>query len=369
MSKTDLIYMIGVAAMAVVDFVIYTKMTKYLFTAAGVTKEDAQKYRMAHQSTNKNGLIFWLRNKTTHPKEFDTIHSFCLLFSFLFSFSAFILFISFLKNNILILQIYFVVSLWFTVIGAIFGFLYGKRIESECEGCFSSSEYVPYEPYDEDGPEYIESTEELYKGYNDKVHRRNPLSNIKGLIIPIIILLITFGTFIILDNKINENYIENDIEPTNIVSDITEPSIVIDENAGNAAIDPYTIYNKLLDEGFDCYNSFQDISTSYPQYDFDVCIQANNDGVGLSCYVLTDGDAANELCNTIVSDLIEIGGDINTYSGRIDDAGFTTYYRERNDGYLAVIYSENCIVLANCDELKAEWLKGFLYENGFLESF
>lgn len=166
MNKTVIAAAIGFFVLAVINFVVYTKLSKYLYISAGVTKEDAGRY-VSEQGTNATQRLGeWLKRNAKHPKAFNKMFTVCNISSILFMVSfAFAVMTLFTKGGIIII----VGAVILPIISfgvSIFGFSYGRSIETQFENFYSSSEYKPYEG--ENMPDEIESLDELYDDYESR---------------------------------------------------------------------------------------------------------------------------------------------------------------------------------------------------------
>lgn len=171
MDKTMSIAAIEFFVLAVINFVVYIKLSKYLYISAGVTKKDAQRYANEQGTNATQRLGEWLRQNAKHPKEFNKMFTVCNISSILFMVSfAFALMTLFTKGKIIITAAAVAVPV-ISLGVSVFGLSYGKNIESRFENFYSSSDYKPYEG--ENVPEEIESLDELYDDYEPESESEN----------------------------------------------------------------------------------------------------------------------------------------------------------------------------------------------------
>lgn len=356
--KIDALLMLGVAFLAIADYLIYTKLMEYVYISAGVTRNDVFQYRFDTHSNNPK-LFKWMESRALHPREFRKMQNICHILSFLAGISIFVLMLTLQLRNVMITRVYFVISLMSTVLISVYGFINGKRIEAEFGGYFESSAYKPYESSNEDAYEH------------DRLYEENPQSHnypqrtsaVRFNFIPfIIVLVVFFGVFIF------QKFYTS--EPVNDAQSVTasQEDVSYDERAGDMAIDINKLCRALTEEGFECYDAYGEISIRYPEYNFINCMEVNAEGLYFGCYELDCEENAEHFYDDAKSELQSNAG-LSQTEKRDRHKGFVIYFQEMEDGFCAVICSENKIIFANCDKLTAAWLKSFLYDNGFLETF
>lgn len=190
MDKITVIAAIEFFALAVINFVVYTKLSKYLYICAGVTKEDAQRYANEQGANATQRLGQWLKRNAKHPEEFNKMFTVCNISSLLFMVSfAFAAMTLFTKGEMII--IIGAITLPVISIGiSIFGFSYGKNIEARFENFYSSADYKPYEG--ESIPDEIESMDELYIDNASELKNQNTKTPVQRFF-PIIAILAFVG--------------------------------------------------------------------------------------------------------------------------------------------------------------------------------
>lgn len=195
MDKTVIIAAIGFFILAVINFVVYTKLSKYLYICAGVTKEDAQRYASEQGANATQRLGEWLKRNAKHPEEFNKMFTVCnissLLFMISFAFAAMTLFAK--GGTIIIIG---AIALPIISLGvSIFGFSYGRNIEARFENYYSSGDYKPYEG--KNVPDEIESPDELYINNESELKSQRPKSSLSRFM-PIIAIIVFVGMGVLL---------------------------------------------------------------------------------------------------------------------------------------------------------------------------
>lgn len=201
MNTTAVIATIGFFTLAVINFAVYTKLSKYLYISAGVTKEDAQRYANEQGANATQRLGQWLKRNAKHPEEFNKMFTVCNISSILFMTSfAFAAMSLFAKGGSLITI--GAVALPVLTLGiSVFGFSYGKNIEARFENFYSSADYKPYEG--ENIPDEIESMDELYIDNASELKNQNTKTPIQRFF-PLIAILVFVGIgvlMMLLQNK------------------------------------------------------------------------------------------------------------------------------------------------------------------------
>ncbi len=348
---------IGVVVLALVDYSIYEKLFPYLYMSAGVKNRLAHEY-LSYHNNSRYKLYKWMSSAAVNPESFRKMKRLCFAPMFLVVFSILAVLFTILTEHFLITEIYFLISLISTLILSKSGFSHAKQVKSD----FDSG--MVYNP---ENSEYID----------DLVNSRHiPLIEFFNLIfykvLPAFMPIIIGGSLFVCGIIVVESHKEQSdfVSPTqSTVSDFyeeTKPTVVIDENAGNAVMNLSVLFSKLSEEGIYCDDIYSSVSSQYPQYTFENCVRANGNSVSFTGYVLNNENDAKAFCSSIVTPLMEGGIDFNTENYKIDNHPVTLYSNESEYGYIAVMYCENGILYIECDYYKIDWLKNFLYDNGLL---
>lgn len=350
---------IGVVVLALVDYSIYEKLSRYLYMSAGMKNRVVDEY-LSYHNHSRYKLYKWMSAAAVNPNCFKRMKRLCFAPLFFAAFSVLAVLLTILTGRYLITEIYFCISLIATVLISKSGFSYAKQVKND----FDSGMV-----YDSENSDYIDALADgkhrpFLRSFNFMSHM------ILSESIPFIIggALVICGAIVV----VSYNEPSESVPPTqSSISesmDETEPSLVLDENAGNSVINLNTLFSKLADEGLYCDDISSSVTQQYTQYSFDTCVRANDNLVSFTGYVIDNEKDAKEFCSSIVTSLMEGGIDFSTENYKVDNHSVTLYSNESEYGYIAVLYSENTILYMECDYSKTEWLRNFLYDNGLLET-
>lgn len=377
MENKGILVLVYFIAVAIINFVIYTKLSNYMYMAAGVTRDDVRRYLSQQNSSHaQRHLVDWLKTKTENPKEFNTIHFFCSATSFIPAITPVIIFMMImLKLDFDIVKIIMIVEAVITVLLAICGFSYGRKIKDQTEFDFETAEYRPceeeYSPYEEDDEVYEvyeDSEDEPYdETYNEidsyereaREQKTKKLNYIKKLIVVIVMLILFFSPIIFrnVNFKINNgnDYGQNEELEEKIPDDV----------------DITYFKNQIEEEGFETQNSLENIKKQYPNYHFEDALLVDEYEMYVNYLQMEGEEDAKGLYDDLKAELIDTyTKDKDTDIVTKDKAKNRILYAIENDeGYAIVVRDKDRVIYAHCDKLQTTWLKWFMNGLGYLKTF
>lgn len=379
MSSKMIIAIVYFVIMAIVNFCIYAKLCNYMYMAAGVKKEDVRKYLSEQHSSNaQRRLVRWLRERADDSKEFNKMYFYCSATSFFAAITGILIVVIVVSRlNFDIVKIIMVFEAVATVLLAIFGFMEGKKVKEQMEFYFESSAYKPYES--EDLPFEIDDLDELYKDSDEtsddtytkvdsdekekKEKKRKILRYAIKIIVVIIALMFLLSPIIFKNvrfNFIHNNYNENSYGQ----NEYAQEEIPKDVNIT-------LVRNKLEESSFAITGSIEEREKEYPNYLFEDTFCVNENEMYVEYLKMVNNEDAINLYHNLKDELVEKfskdkENDIVTKDNKKNVA---LYAIETNDGYAIVIRDKSSVIYAHCDEVQKTWLKNFMYELGYLETF
>lgn len=359
-NSLEAVFMIAVVLLAIFNYMIYIKLLDYLYISAGVSRHRALEY-LTYHNHDKRKLYKWLAAVAVNPSRFKKMKRLCFAPAYLAAFSVFIIMLTLQTEQILITEVYFFIELLLTVILSSLGFSCGNKAKNEFDSGLVNDAKA-YETMNAEIEGGIENGKYSYliDMFNSMFYNALP-------VLVIVAIFISFYAYGLISNSYkNQHDFETELTTIGFY-DETNPSIIIDENAGNAVIAPNVLFEKLADEGLYCEDISGTMISTYSQYTFESCLRANGNGMSFTCYVLDNEKDAEEFCNSIVTSLTEGGIIFNTENYKINNQNVVFYANESEYGYIAVIYSDKSILHIECDDYKIEWLNTFLEDNGLLE--
>lgn len=365
MEKINVFIIVYFIAFAVIDFIIYAKLSKYLHMSGGATKEDVKLYLSEQGAHGQRRLVKWLRNRTPHPHMFETMFKVCTALTGVTALApALIMFLNINKNTILIIVCAVAVAA-ISIAAALYGFSYSKKVKEAFASYFDSSRYKPYTG--EILSEYIENEAELYAepvkrrtlSFSQKEQEKIDKQVKYGQRIVIIVMFTIILSIPLISlyqqyKIINSKNDDTTTEQTQQVQQITDT-----ENVKTAP----TI------EGIVPYDAYYETQMLFLDFEFSDCIAIKDEGLYFGFYELYSEESAAELQKTIKTKII------NDYNAEKSDGqdenneDFTIYTFETEDIYAVSICCDNCVIYAYSDPLSEAWLKSYLNYLGYLEDF
>lgn len=340
---------IGFFVLAVINFVVYIKLSKYLYISAGVTKEDARRYASKQAANAPQRLGEWLRRNAKHPKEFSKMFTVCNLSSILFmACFAFAVFSLLMKSNIIVI-IGAVVLPLISLAVSVFGFSYGKNLEARFENFYASSVYTPYE--DENVPDEINDMDELYMNQESELKRQSTKSPaFRFLPILVFLIFVGFGVWqmVTQSNDSQSNYRQTEEYYTQ-----------------EQALNIVDIRNNITQSGFTYYEALNEMTQRYPDTFFSDCSAVNESGISLVCCVMNNENTAVSFQQKIRMELEDdFKIDASDREQTVDEADFVFYSLENENGYAFSLRSGYIIVCAKSDADNSSKLKDLLESFG-----
>lgn len=358
--------------LAVINFALYAKLTKYLYICAGVTKEDVKKFTQNNVTNPQRRLVHWMRYRTEHPREFERMLAIChLCVGLSFLSIAFIPLTLIGVNQTILLAVAAALPI-LTAVAALIGFSYGKKAEQEFDGYFTSGRYLSYEEQmASDGPYYKDASEESrrnYERYGRSYNKNGEIDNHYRRVhyifrvISILVVLILLVCAVIFGRPDGETPDPDPNEPQSI--EASQPQNISPLSLENMA-------RILRDEGFIAYEGINEAKMLYPDFAFNGCMIVDEDGMYFRYYSLeTPEDAAGfqQTARAEIEETYQTGG-ADEKEEEESKTDFERYSLETGSGYATAIRAGNYVIYAHCDALNATWLKNLLYTYGFLEDF
>jgi len=341
LDKTKIFIIVYFSLLAIINFIVYYKLSDYLFISAGVTKEDVKRYTSNQGANVQTRLVKWLRNRTKHPKEFNIILTVCNIVAFLSFVSMAIILTSVINENIIIIKICAAAIPIISAVTTVFGFSYGKKIKLTLGDYFLSGEYIPYE---EDS-----FTDEPYYTEDSSHKRSRPLIfySIPFIIIVVIILILVLIPKINQLNSNDSDYSNSKME-TEYEAERTQPDMLT----------PYDVNKVMAEAGWNTYFSNDEASLKYPEYEFvdHTCVSVNDEGMQFDFYTLNLSDETKQLYDRLKADINSMDIENSTVQTK-NEEDFGLYSIENENVYAVVIYSSNRLIYSNCQPIYAQQLK------------
>lgn len=375
MGQNPYLVIIYFAALAVINFVLYAVLSKYLYTSAGVTKEDARKYISEQGANQQARLVKWMWRRTKHPKEYGIMLLLCNALVFLGLFSAFIIFIALKGRSPFFVKVFMVAVPVLSLAVSAFGFRFGKKTEADFGSELSGSEYTPYAG--ENILKEIESLDELYYTSEEDTALSEEAAEVKaryrkrykifryvfGVIMVGMMLIMFFSPVIF--SKLPQNA-DNHVQ-------IQSEAETEYRNTEKKAVTSETVEAFLNRDGFHCHDALREAEESYSSaFDFKECVIADEEeGMFFGYYRLGSEESANVFQQQRRAE-IEERCKKNGKTGKEQNEkheSFALYTMETDESYLVSICSEDIVIYAYCDSINAAWLKTNLYSIGYLDDF
>ncbi len=358
MEKINVFIIIYFLSFAVIDFIIYAMLAKYLYMSGGATREDVKLYLSEQGANGQRRLVEWLRHRTPQPAMFETMFRVCSVLSGVAFFSSVLIMVLNIYQNTTVIIVCAVAIAIVSIATALYGFLYSKKVKEAFASYFDGSRYRPYTG--EVLSEYIENEFELYEvnekptvsftqAEKEKVDKQVKYGQrIVVLVMFTIILSIPLFT-------LNQNNSGNDESTTELRQQITGIKNV----------------KKVvgISEDVRC-DSSDKIKELFPNYNFlDESIVITDRGLYFGYYDLNSEEEAVNLQKALKVKIV------NDFTYEIADEkeennnNFTIYTFESENVYAVSIYCKNSVIYARSTTNQDEWVKSLLYDLGFLENF
>ncbi len=368
MEKINVFIIVYFIAFAVVDFLIYAKLSKYLHMSGGATREDVKLYLSEQGANGQRRLVKWLRNRTPYPDMFETMFKVCTVLTGVTALApALIMFLNINKNTILIIVCAVAVAV-ISIVAALYGFSYSKKVKETFASYFDSSQYKSYTG--EILSEYIESEADLYveptrrrtlsftQKEQEKIDKQVKYGQRIVIIVMFTIILSIPLISLNQQNKIinskNDDEITEQTQQEQQIQQITSVSNV------------QAIFDFLEYSIHDAYSETKEL---FSDFDFSNCIATKGEGIYFGFYELNSEESAAELQKIIKTKIIN-DYDAEAFDGQDEsNKNFTMYSYETDNIYAVSICCDNSVIYA-CSNLNNEaWLKSLLNDLGYLEDF
>lgn len=371
---------------AVINLVLYFKLAKFWYMSAGVTKEDVAVFMREHITDNRyRYLIQWLRKKAKDKKQFNIMLLFLAVTGFFVLPAPTLAFTAVWIGSLSVVKIFMIIEAVCTVLVAYFGFSYGRRIEAETETYYNSSQYKPYEG--EDDPEEIEDLDELYDEPEEKsvyspledeeIERIERKKFIIGyaqkLGIAALMLFFLFSPIILKD--FNFKTFSFDPPASTVETDQNHYGYGEEddgfENPSKPDVNITYIRELLIKEGYSPEGEVDQVSEKYPDFLFEDCLVADDLEMHFEYFKMVNREQAENFMVQLKSDISaqyvsDPKKDIVTEE---KNSGFSIYTLETDTHYAAAVLEDDGILYVRCDKVSTTWMKVFLYDLGYLETF
>lgn len=365
MEKINIFIIVYFITFAVIDFIIYAILAKYLYMSGGATREDVKLYLSEQGANGQRRLVEWLRHRTPQPAMLETMFRVCSVLSGVAFFSSTLIMILNIYKDTTVIIVCAVAVAVISIATALYGFLYSKKVKETFASYFDSSRYRPYTG--EILSEYIESEAELYEvterptvsftqAEKEKVDKQVKYGQQVAIFIVFVIIL-SIPIISLNQSRSDINSDETATEPTQQEQQTHQITSVSDVQA---------VFDFLNYSIHDVYSETKEL---FSDFDFTNCIAEKGEKFYFGFYELNSEESAIELQKTIKTKII------NDYNAEAFDGqdesyeNFTMYSYETDDIYAVSICCENCVIYAYSDELSEAWLKVVLNKLGYLENF
>lgn len=358
MEKINIFIIVYFITFAVIDFIIYAILAKYLYMSGGATREDVKLYLSEQGANGQRRLVEWLRHRTPQPAMLETMFRVCSVLTGIAFFSSVLIMVLNIYQNTTAIIVCAVAVAVISIAATLYGFLYSKKVKETFASYFDSSRYRPYTG--EILSEYIESEAELYdvterptvsftQAEKEKVDKQVKYGQQIAIFIVVVIIL---SIPIISLNQSRTNN-KND-EQTQSVQPITGISNVQD------VLEPL---------GISTYNAYEDAQRLSSDFKYFYCIAEKGEGHYFGYYELDSAESATELQKIIK---VKIINDYNaeSFDGQEEiNEKFTMYSYESEDIYAVSICCNKSVIYAYSDQFDKVWLKSLLNDLGYLKEF
>lgn len=371
---------------AVINLVIYFKLAKYWYMSAGVTKEDVAVFMHEHITDKRyRYLIRWLRKRAKDKRKFNTMLLFLVAAGFFVLPAPSFAFSMIWMGNMGAVKIFMIIEALCTALIASLGFSYGKKIEAETETYYNSSQYKPYEG--EDVPEEIEDLDELYDEPEEKnvyspledeeIERIERKKFIIGytqkLGIAALMLFFLFSPIILKD--FNFKTFSFDPPASTVETDQNHYGYGEEdddfEDPSKPDVNITYIRELLIKEGYSPEGEVDQVSEKYPDFLFEDCLVVDDLEMHFEYFKMVNSEQAENFMVRLKSDISaqyasDPSKDIVTEEHNSD---FSIYTLETDAYYAAAVLEDDGILYVRCDKVSTTWMKVFLYDLGYLETF
>lgn len=283
MDNTRLILMLAFAVLGIANFIVYAKLSKYLWISAGVKKSDVRRFNSEHPNHTQRRMSAWLLRNAKHPKECAKMFIICNVVVFLFFVSFSLLFFTWRLSNIEFAKIAAIAVAALSAVVWGIGFSYGKRVESDFGDYFSTSEYTPYMGESSDSDEYSES--EYYEDEPEESRltdeQRSFFKKARitryfiRLIVVVIIVLMALSPIIFKNHnlKINTGSNAENSQQTQsgdfYVSDNSDDDYILHKDKSAVTYDE--LKNLFADSGYEFKDCSKQAVSDHPGFNFSEC--------------------------------------------------------------------------------------------------
>ena len=353
LDKTSTFIVVYFIAFAIIDFIIYAKLSKYLYMSGGATKEEVKFFLDKQVMHGQRRLVDWLYSRTPCPDMFHTMLTVCNVLTGVTALTpVFIFFLVMNKNTVLIIVCSVVVAL-ISVVTALYGFIFSKKIliyfdNLNCNG------------YEFNKNQVKRRTLSFTQKEKEKVDKQVKVG--QRTAITIIFLLILSIPLIALFQNWKNNNINNDT-----TTEQTQQKQILQPITGFKNVKSVLGISEevRLDES-------DEIKTLFPEFNFsEECIVITDRGLYFGYYELNDPKQAielqKEIKSKIINDYIYYSQNFNEKDESKED--FTLYTFETEDIYAVSICCEKSVIYAYSNLNNEVWLKSLLNNLGYLEDF
>lgn len=384
MTTEQTIILIYFVVFAIINLVLYLKLSKYWYMSAGVTKKDVAAFMSEHITDRRyTYLIRWLRGKTKNPQQFSAMLFFLVAAGFFVLPAPSIGFIMVWSGNMTAVKVFMVIEAVGTALIASLGFSYGKKIEAETETYYSSSQYKPYEG--EDVPEEIDDLDELYEvpeknlEYSglepdevDRAERKKFIAKYtRKLIIVALLLFCLFSPIILKDfNFKTFSFNTPDTQSESVQSEYNGEESDF-SNSAKPEVNITTIRELLIKDGYSPKGNLDEVSREYPDFLFEDCLVADDMEIHFEYFKLVNSQQANGFKNQLQGDVLKQYGTGTDKDVIAEDktSKFSIYTLETDEYYAGVVCEGDGVLYVRCDKVSETWMKVFLYDLGYLKDF
>ncbi len=370
MEKIDVFIIVYFITFAVIDFIIYVKLSKYLYMSGGATKEDVKLYLSKQVMHGQRRLVDWLYNRTPRPDLFDTMLTVCNILTGVTSLTPILIFFLAMSKNKILIAVCAVAVAVISAVTAFYGFSYSKKIKEEFATYFDSSRYKPYTV----GPlsERIDSEDEIYvepvkrrtlsftQKEKEKVDKQVKVGQ-RAAIILIFLIIMSIPFVALIQSRINSS--KNDDTTTEQMQQVQLKQQITGIKNVKAVLG---ISEEVRLDASD------EIKILFSEFDFsEECIVIKDRGIYFGYYELNNKTGAAELQKEIKTKILN---DFNYFSQDFDEKdeskeNFTIYSFESEDIFAVSICCNTSVIYAYSNLNNEAWLKSLLNDLGYLEDF
>lgn len=353
MDKTSTFIVVYFIVFAIVDFIIYAKLSKYLYMSGGATKEEVKLFLDKQVMHGQRRLVDWLYSRTPCPDMFHTMLTVCNILTGVTALApVFIFFLVMNKNTVLIIVCSVAVAL-ISFITALYGFFYSKKIvtyfdNSSCNG------------YELNENQVKRRTLSFTQKEKEKVDRQVKVGQRTAITI-IFLLILSIPLIALYQNW--KNYNKNDDTTTGYTQQVQPIQQITGIKNVKAVLGVSEEVN---------LDASDEIKALFPEFDFsEECIVIKDRGLYFGYYELNNKNEAAELQKEIKTKILN---DFNYFSQDFDEKdeskeNFKIYSFESEDIYAVSICCDNSVIYAYSNLNNEAWLKSLLNDLGYLEDF